>query len=101
MSIRDGPKPASGGRRGASIRHESEDRFGSLSPEPFDADGSMKPEHAAIYELLREYFERIARKYRHAAAHPWERIEPDPPVVPGLRRSAFSHCNGAESWLSW
>jgi hypothetical protein len=67
---------------GASIRRKSDDRFGIFGPELFDADGWMKPEHAALYELLREYFEAQGRKYRYAAAHPWEAVESDPPIWP-------------------
>lgn len=65
---------------GASIRNKAEDRFGIFAPETFDAEGRMTPEHEAIYEMLRVYFEGLGRKYRYAAVHPWETVEPDPPI---------------------
>jgi hypothetical protein len=66
---------------GARIRRKAEDRFGVFPKEMFDADGQMKAENAAMFELLRVYFEAMGRKYRYAAAHPWLSVDPDPPIL--------------------
>ena len=65
---------------GASIRNKAEDKFGIFGPELFDADGQMTARHAMAFEMLRVHFERMGRKYRHAAARPWRTVEPDPPI---------------------
>jgi hypothetical protein len=65
---------------GASIRRKAEDKFGIFSPEMFDANGQMTAEHAMIFEMLRAHFGQLGRKYRHAASHPWQAVEPDPPI---------------------
>jgi hypothetical protein len=65
----------------ASIRNKAEDAFGVFGPDVFDAEGKMTPEHERIFDMLRAYYEKLARKYRHAAFHPWEAVEPDPPLL--------------------
>ena len=67
--------------RGASIRHKADDSFGIFGPDVFDANGEMVPEHERIFDMLRAYYDKLARKYRHAALHPWEAVEPDPPLL--------------------
>jgi hypothetical protein len=67
--------------RGASIRHKADDTFGIFGPDVFDADGKMVPEHERIFDMLRAYYDKQARKYRYAALHPWEAVEPDPPLL--------------------
>ncbi len=66
---------------GASIRWKADDKFGIFPAEWFDANGRMTEKQAALHEVLREVFEELGRKYRHAATHPWEAVEPDPPIL--------------------
>jgi hypothetical protein len=65
----------------ASIRNKAEDAFGVFAADMLDAQGKMTPEHERIYDMLRAYYEKLAQKYRHAAFHPWEAVEPDPPLL--------------------
>jgi hypothetical protein len=49
------------------------------APYMFNPDETVKPEYRKIMEQQHQYFESLMRKYRHAASHPWESVEPDPP----------------------
>jgi hypothetical protein len=66
---------------GASIRRKADDTFGIFGPEMFDANGQMTEKYEVIFEALRQLYEEMGRKYRHAATHPWETVEPDPPLL--------------------
>lgn len=60
-------------------RYDRDGGFPIFNEKFFESDDTVKPYYGSRFRRRAEHHASLGRKYRHAAAHPWLAVEPDPP----------------------